>query len=75
MTTEELERQMDKLPADLHRDLGGAVPLDRIRVVSNAHYAGLRRDAAINDFIPLLVYRFAREELVTAALHDLHEAA
>jgi hypothetical protein len=75
MTAEELERQMDKLPDDLHRDLGGVVPLERIRAVSDAHYVGLRRDAAINDFIPLLVYRFARDELVTAALDDLHEAA
>lgn len=73
MSTEELDRKMAKLPHDLHRDLGGAIPLER--AVSRAHYNGLRRDAAINDFIPLLVYRFAREELVTATRTDLHEAA
>jgi hypothetical protein len=75
VTTDELERQIDRLPHDLRRDLGDAVPAERIGAVSRAHYDMLRRDAVINDFIPLLVYRFAKEELVASTRDALSDAA
>jgi hypothetical protein len=74
MTTEELELQVDKLFRDLHRDLDGTVPAERVSAVGRAYYHSLRQDAAINDFIPLLVYRFASEELDTSSRVQLHGA-
>ena len=81
MTGEELERQMDRLFLDLDHDLGDGVAPERISTVSHeAHFESLRsrRGEKFNDFIPLLVYRFAKEEgmLVSVCARDeLHDAA
>ncbi len=75
MTTEELERQMNRLLQDLNRELEGQVPEERVTAVAHAHYESLNHSAAINDFVPLLVYRFAMEELVTSTRDELHDAA
>jgi hypothetical protein len=56
-------------------DLDAIVPAERVTAVGRAHYESLSRDAAVNDFIPLLVYRFAKEELIAGRRDDLHEAA
>lgn len=75
MTQEELERQLDRLLRDLVRDVGDDVAPDRVEVVVMGNYERLRREAKINDFIPLLVYRFAKEDLVSSRRDELHHAA
>jgi hypothetical protein len=73
-TTEELERQMDRFFLDLQRELDGRVAAPDT-AVARTHYESLVQDAAINDFIPLLVYRFAKEELVQSQPDELRRAA
>jgi hypothetical protein len=51
MSTAELEQQMDKLFADLQRDLGDSFPEDQITAVGHAEYKSIRQRAPINDFI------------------------
>jgi hypothetical protein len=74
-TTEELERQMDRFFLDLQRELDGRVAAPEITAVARTHYESLVQDAAINDFIPLLVYRFTKEELVQSQPDELRRAA
>lgn len=74
MTTEQLDVQMDHTFKRLVVDLGG-VPAEQVVAVGTGHFERLQRDAAVNDFIPLLVYRFTREELVAGRHEDLHVAA
>jgi hypothetical protein len=75
VTQEELERQLERLLHDLARDVGDGVAAERIGAVAVGHYERLRREATINDFIPLLVYRFAKEDLVSSSRDELHDAA
>jgi hypothetical protein len=75
MTSEQLDVQMDHIFERLVVDLGGDVSAEHVLAVGASHFERLQRDAAINDFIPLLVYRFTREELVAAGRGDLHVAA
>jgi hypothetical protein len=75
MTTEQLDAQMEHMFRRLVDDLGNDVSVEHVRAVGTSHFERLERDAAVNDFIPLLVYRFAREELVAAQHADLHVAA
>jgi hypothetical protein len=64
LRAEELEKHIDSVVRELDRELHGQIPHDRVETVNRGHYKSLCRDAAINDFIPVLVYRFAKEELV-----------
>ena len=75
MTSEEIERQSDRLLSQLHNELGGAIEPERIAVIGRGHYDSLVQNAAINDFVPLLVYRFTKEELVDALTARLPKAA
>ena len=61
MNARELEPQLDKVFSDLVRDLGEVSPADQVTTIGHDHYERLRRDATVNDFIPLLLYRFTRE--------------
>ena len=75
MTTEQLDVQMGHVFQRLVDDLRDEVPAEEVLEVSTGHFERLRRDAAVNDFIPLLVYRFTREQFVTARPAELHAAA
>lgn len=75
MTSQDLEHQLDRLLDELQHDFRGKVPADRVDAVARAHFDSLNVGAAINDFIPLLVYRFAREELVRSSRDELYHAA
>jgi hypothetical protein len=59
----------------LRRELAGTVPADRVAEVGLAHFERLSLNASIPDFIPLLVYRFAKEELLYATPDELQRAA
>lgn len=75
VNSNELEHQMERVFHDLLRDLGHDFPHERVVLVGRAHYESLRRDAVVNDYIPLLVYRLAKEELRSGARDELHDAA
>lgn len=75
MNARELERQLDKVFSDLVRDLGDNAAADHVTTIGHDHYERLIRDATVHDFIPLLVYRFTREELVHSRREELHDAA
>jgi hypothetical protein len=75
MTPDELERQTRRQLDNLRRELAGSVPAEQVAKIGEKHFVALRREAAIVDFIPLLVYRFAKDELLSSARGDLHHAA
>ena len=75
MTTEELERQIDRVLHSLREHAGDGIDAARVHAVGLAHYESLHRHAAINDFIPLLVYRYAKEELTQIWRDELHRVA
>ena len=75
MSTDELERQMDKIFDDLRRELGETVAAEQITAIGTDKFERLSACAEINDFIPLLVYRFTKEELVNATRRELQDAA
>ena len=75
MTSQQLEAQMDRVLANLVRELAEVAPAGEITSVSREHYERLRGPASITEFIPLLVYRFTKEELVTSRREELHHAA
>jgi hypothetical protein len=75
VTTEDLERQIDRVLHSLREFAGDGIDAARVRAVGLAHYESLHRHATINDFIPLLVYRYAKEELSQIRRKELHRAA
>jgi hypothetical protein len=66
---------MDKVFRDLARDFDGSVAPDRVAGVAHEHYERLRQRATVNDFLPLLVYRFTTEDLIESSRDELHKAA
>jgi len=46
-----------------------------VTAVGEASFEALRADARIPDFIPVLVYRYTREELLRSRRDDLSRAA
>jgi len=75
MTPQELEEQTAKGLDNLRRELVGSVPGERVAEVGHAHFERISSNASIPDFVPLLVYRYAREELLYGAPDQLHQAA
>ena len=73
MTTQELELHMDRVFRQLHRDFDRAHSVEHVTATGKARYDLLRQGATVNDFIPLLVYRFAKDDLVRG--YDLRDAA
>jgi hypothetical protein len=45
-----------------------------VTAIGQAEFERLHATATITDFIPLLVYRYAREELVRIDGEELHRA-
>jgi hypothetical protein len=71
MTKDQLDAQMNHVFDRLLHDLGTDVPVELVTAVGTSHFERLEREATVNEFIPLLVYRFTREELVAARHADL----
>jgi len=59
----------------LRREFAGQANPEAITAVGRKHFEHLHRDATINDFIPELTHRFAREELMNAGHDQLLNAA
>ena len=74
LTPQELERQTAARLNALKRELGDSVAAEQVETVGRRHLQRLCRDAKVTDFVPLLVYRFAREELVYADSGRIHDA-
>jgi hypothetical protein len=75
MTPQELDRQTVKVIDSLQRELGAFFSPDQVRAIGHDHYERLRRNATINEFIPLLVYRYTKEDLYYSRRDELHDAA
>jgi hypothetical protein len=75
VNSQEVERltaqQLDKL----HRELADTVTPDDIARVGKEHYDTLCQRAAVTDFIPLLVYRFTKDDLARHRNDQLDHAA
>jgi len=65
MDTLELERQTAHQLTKLRRELAGRIASDQVTAVGRARYDVLREHATVNDFIPLLVYRFTKDEVLS----------
>jgi len=70
-----LNRQVDQLLESLRREFADELPATQVTAVGEAVFDELRRDARISDFIPVLVYRYARDELLRCRREELNRAA
>jgi hypothetical protein len=70
-----LNREVEHTLESLRREFAEEIPADQVTAVGEACFEALRADARIPDFIPVLVYRHAREELIRAGRGELHHAA
>jgi hypothetical protein len=75
MTAQEVEHQTARRLDALRDELGTHVAPERVTVVGRRHFERLTRHATITDFIPLLVYRYTREELLYSEPEQLTDAA
>ena len=75
MRTEELNHRVERQLEYLCLEFGGEVPASQVTALGQAHFERLRAEAHINDFLPVLVHRFTREELLRITTADLHRAA
>jgi hypothetical protein len=75
MNTQQLDAHIERDLEALRCEFAGRVPADHVTQIGNDQFEKLSRDATINDFIPLLVYRQTREELLSCEHDDLHRAA
>ncbi|MFL6172261.1 MAG: three-helix bundle dimerization domain-containing protein, partial [Marmoricola sp.] len=63
---ESSEQQFERIVEDLTREYGGAVGADAVLRAVQKYRTELEPAARITDYIPVLVRRFAREELELA---------
>ena len=70
-----LNRQVEQSLERLQREFADDLPASRVTAVGQALFDELRRDARISDFIPILVYRYARDELIRCRRAELNRAA
>ncbi len=70
-----LNRQVDRQLESIRREFADEITANRVTAVGEACFDQLVADARINDFIPVLVYRYTREQLVNARHEELHRAA
>ncbi len=70
-----LNRHVEQQLENLRREFADQVPASRVSAIGRAHFDHLCADARITDFIPVLVYRYSREDLVRAGREELESAA
>jgi len=64
MDERELKAHLERGLESLRREFAGKVPTEEVTQIGNEHFEELLEHATITDFIPLLVYRHTREELL-----------
>ncbi len=74
MNAATLDHQVERQLESLRREFAHDVPASQVTAIGRAHFHQLSADARIPDFIPVLVYRFTREEL-RCSRDDLSRAA
>jgi hypothetical protein len=67
--TQELDRHVEREIALLQQEFEGSISPEEVARICWAQVDQLRASARIDDFIPLLVHRHAREALIDAELH------
>ena len=70
-----LDEQVGHVLEGLRREFADEHDASEVSAIGEARYAALRARARIPDFIPVLVYRYTREELIQVEREDLHRAA
>ena len=75
MTHEELAKQTARRLAALARELDGMADEQVVERVGTSHLQRLVQHATITDFIPLLVYRCTKDELMRGAEVELVRSA
>jgi len=76
MNEAELNRKVEQAFESLRHEFADELAADQVTAVGEACFERLRAGARIPDFIPVLVQRYAREELlVRVAREELHRAA
>jgi hypothetical protein len=61
-TTSELEHHTSALLDGLHRELGDG----RVELIGQRHFERLVREARVLDYIPLLVYRATKDDILAS---------
>jgi hypothetical protein len=61
---EELEKQIAHRISALHRELGPHIAADHLASLSRRHTKRLLANATVTDFIPQLVYRATKEDIL-----------
>jgi hypothetical protein len=69
-----LDRQVGQALEGLRRAFADRHEASEVSAIGEACYETLRARARIPDFIPVLVYRYTREELIQAEREELHRA-
>jgi hypothetical protein len=69
-----LEQQVERQLQALMHEFGDELPAGEVAPIVEAQFRTLREHARIEEFIPVLVYRYAREELQIRR-KELHHAA
>lgn len=75
MELEDLERQVTKIVDDLCRECSPWVSAEQVDEMVHVQYGRLVEEATINDFIPLLVHRHSKEQLLRISHGELPERA
>jgi hypothetical protein len=70
LRSEVLEKQIAHRIAALHRELGPHVAADQLARVSRHHTERLLATATVTDFVPQLVYRATKEDILWGG-HDV----
>jgi hypothetical protein len=64
LSQDDLDRQISSRLAALHRELASTVPIERVTSLGRFHTERLLSTATITDFVPLLVYRATKEDVL-----------
>jgi hypothetical protein len=70
-----LNRSIEQALESLRREFADEQPASEVTAVGEAWFEALRANARIPDFVPVLGYRYAREELIGSERDELHRAA
>jgi hypothetical protein len=71
---QELITHIERGLAALQREFADKVRADHVLEIGKDRFEALREHATITDFIPLLVYRQTREELLVCEPDEVHQA-
>jgi hypothetical protein len=80
MDEQQLEHHITACLDALHREFNDRVSPSLITSTARKHYQRLDREATINDYLPVFIHRYTREELLhptstTQEANGLHLAA